>query len=247
MNPARCMFLITLLLGMGVTKVLPAYPSPPNWPQFRGANSQGVADTAKPPAVFGPDKALLWKTPLPSGVSSPCIWGDRVFVTGYDPERKKLETICLNRKTGKIAWRKDAPPQEIEKVHEVSSPANTSPATDGKRVFVHFPMFGLVAYSLEGEVVWTKPLPALKVFFGSGASPAIVDRKTLLVRMPVDEEPHILAVRCKTGETVWKSTDAAFSWGWATPINWRENGRAVIGIRCGGQFNVLDAATGTNI
>jgi len=217
-----------------------------NWPQFRGSNSQGVADAEKPPVEFGPNKALLWKTRLPPGVSSPCIWGDRIFVTAFDQEGKKLETICLDRKTGTIVWRKAAPPHEIEKVHEVSSPANTSPATDGHRVFVHFPACGLVAYSFDGKVAWSKPLPAARVDFGSGASPAIVGGM-LLLRVPVEKEPHMLAVRCEDGATVWKAFDERFRDGWASPVAWTERGRPVVGVRSFGQFNVLDAQTGTNV
>lgn len=223
-----------------------AASSPANWPQFRGPNSQGVADAEKPPVEFGPDKALLWRTPLPSGVSSPCIWGERIFVTAFDQAAQKLETLCLDRKTGKVVWRKDAPPHEIEKVHEVSSPANASPATDGERVFVHFPNYGLVAHSLEGSVAWSKPLPAAKVDFGAGTSPALLG-EWLVVRVQAEAGPYMLAVRCKDGETVWNAADAGFADGWATPITWRENGRAVVGVRSFGQFNVLDALTGTNV
>jgi outer membrane protein assembly factor BamB len=220
--------------------------SPANWPQFRGPNSQGVADGERPPVEFGPDKALLWKTPLTAGVSSPCIWGDRIFVTAFDEAGKKLETICLDRKTGKVVWRKDAPPHEIEKVHETSSPANTSPATDGMRVFVHFPKYGLVAYSMEGSVAWSKTLPAAKIDFGAGASPAVLG-EMLVVRVQDEAGPYMLAVHCKDGETVWKAADAVYAYGWATPMTWRENGRAVIGVRSFGQFNVLDAQSGTNV
>ncbi len=223
-----------------------AASSPANWPQFRWPNSQGVADAEKPPVEFGPDKALLWRTPLPSGVSSPCIWGDRIFVTAFDQAAQKLETLCLDRKTGKVVWRKDAPPHEIEKVHEVSSPANASPATDGRRVFVHFPAYGLVAYSVEGSVAWSKALPAAKVDFGAGTSPALLG-EWLVVRVQAETGPCMLAVRCEDGETVWKAADACYADGWATPITWRENGRAVVGVRSFAQFNVLDALTGSNV
>ena len=121
-----------------------------NWPQFRGPNSQGVADAEKPPIEFGPEKALLWKTPMPGGVSSPCIWGDRIFLTGFETNRKKLETICVVRKTGSIIWRKEAPEGKIQETHEISSPANTTPATDGRVVCVSFAHFGVVAYGLDG-------------------------------------------------------------------------------------------------
>src|SRR5437773_10899674 len=62
------------------------------WPQFRGPDGRGVAETEKPPVTFGPSANVLWKTALPSGHSSPCIWDDRIFVTAFDRERKKLET-----------------------------------------------------------------------------------------------------------------------------------------------------------
>lgn len=95
---------LVAVLSAGLVSHATAAPAPANWPQFRGPNSQGVAENAKPPVAFGPDEALLWKTPLPSGVSSPCIWGDRIFVTAFDVERKQLETICLDRKSGKSVW-----------------------------------------------------------------------------------------------------------------------------------------------
>jgi outer membrane protein assembly factor BamB len=133
MKPSHLTTLVAVL-SAGLVSHATAAPAPADWPQFRGPNSQGVAENAKPPFAFGPDKALLWKTPLPAGVSSPCIWGDRIFVTAFDEERKQLETIGLDRKTGKIVWRKDAPTEKIQEVHDISSPANTTSATDGKRV-----------------------------------------------------------------------------------------------------------------
>jgi outer membrane protein assembly factor BamB len=60
------------------------------WPQFRGLNGQGVAE-GKPSVEFGPATNLLWQTALPAGHSSPCIWGDRIFLTALDGQ--KLKTI----------------------------------------------------------------------------------------------------------------------------------------------------------
>src|SRR5262249_15899867 len=64
----------------------------PRWPQFRGPGGRGVAaDKEKYPARFGPDTNMLWKTPLPLGNSSPCLWGDRIFVTGFHKQKQLLE------------------------------------------------------------------------------------------------------------------------------------------------------------
>src|SRR5437867_13245362 len=62
-----------------------------NWPQFRGENAAGVAAAgAAPPVEFGPAKRLLWKQAVPSGHSSPAVWGDRIFLTAFDKDSKRL-------------------------------------------------------------------------------------------------------------------------------------------------------------
>ena len=63
---------------------------------------------------FGPTKGLLWKTDLPLGHGSPCIWGDRTFVTGFNSGSNKPEVIAVDRKDGKIAWRHTIPAKEVE-------------------------------------------------------------------------------------------------------------------------------------
>src|SRR5437764_6846216 len=83
------------------------------WPQFRGPDGLGIGnDKVTLPSEFGPGKATLWKTELPLGHGSPCVWGDRIFVTGFDPGARKIEVISLNRKDGKILWRQTAPAKE---------------------------------------------------------------------------------------------------------------------------------------
>src|SRR5580692_933955 len=79
----------------------------PSWPQYRGPGGSGVAaDADDPPIEFGPAKHVLWKTALPSGHSSPSIWGGRIFLTTFDKESGKLEVLALDRRDGKILWRR---------------------------------------------------------------------------------------------------------------------------------------------
>jgi hypothetical protein len=81
--------------------------APPHWPQFHGPGGSGIAEGQQSaPVEFGPEKGLLWKTPLPVGHSSPAIWGNRIFLTGFLPEEKRLETLGLDRGSGRILWRR---------------------------------------------------------------------------------------------------------------------------------------------
>ena len=58
-----------------------------DWPQFRGPNGSGVSVSTGLPEVFGPEKNVVWKTPLPPGHSSPVLTRDRIFITAYDKEK----------------------------------------------------------------------------------------------------------------------------------------------------------------
>src|SRR5262245_51988127 len=100
------------------------------WPQFRGPNSSGIGQ-GTPPIHFGPGQKLVWKAAVGPGLSSPIVWQERIFLTEFDRTSKSFTTLCLDRRTGKILWRRSVAAGEIEKVHELSSPAASTPATDG--------------------------------------------------------------------------------------------------------------------
>src|SRR5581483_8322045 len=111
------------------------------WAQFRGPEGTAAApDPGKLPVHFGPNQKMQWKTPVPSGNSSPCISGDRIFVTAFEPAKQLLETLCLDRRTGRILWRQSAPAvAKIEtSLHPTNGPATPTPAADGRCVYVYF-------------------------------------------------------------------------------------------------------------
>ena len=59
-----------------------------DWPQFRGPESAGVADSAVP-SEWGADKNVEWKVKIPGlGWSSPIISGNKVFVTTATTENQ---------------------------------------------------------------------------------------------------------------------------------------------------------------
>jgi outer membrane protein assembly factor BamB len=217
--------------------------TPASWPQFRGPEGTGIAVADRPgPLEFGPDRNLLWNSPLPPGHSSPVVWGERIFVTAHDPERDRLETLCLDRHTGRVLWRQPAPPVPIEKVHAVSNPAAPTPVTDGESVVVYFGSYGLVAYDFEGMRRWAHPLPPARTYkdLGSGSSPALVEGRVLL-DVPQGEESFLLALRARDGAPLWKRRSAGQ---YATPLAWREAEGTRVGVFDDGRFVALDLADG---
>src|SRR5579864_5350342 len=214
------------------TVVLSSFAGAADWPQFRGPNSSGIGD-GKPPVEFGPSQDVLWKTVVGSGLSSPIIAKGRVFLTEFDRPTKQLATLCIDQRTGKILWRRTVAPTEIEKVHEMSSPAAPTPATDGERVYVYFGSYGLLCYGLDGNQKWEKRLPLPENPYGAVSSPIVAGE--LLVLNHQGKDSYLLGVNRRDGRTVWKTDRSLFQFGWSTPVYWRHDGIDEI-VVLGGDF-----------
>lgn len=195
-------------------------PAESNWPQFRGEGGLGIG-TGKPPVEFSAEKNVKWKVEVPHGHSSPCIWGDKLVLTGLDNGR--LVTFCLNLADGRELWRVAAPTEKIEAAHRIGSPAAPTPCTDGERVYVYFGSFGVLAYDWNGKEVWRKPLPAPVVEFGTSASPILADGKVIIVS-DQDVGAYLLALDAKTGAEVWRVDRSEFRRGFSTPFLWKHDG-----------------------
>jgi hypothetical protein len=214
----------TFLAAVSLLASLPAFAGDANWPRFRGPAGSGVADGEKPPVEFGPEKNVLWKIAMPSGPSSPCVWGGRIFLTAFDGG--KLWTLCIDRATGKELWRRDAKAEKIEAFLEgQGSPAASTPATDGERVVVYFGSCGLIAYDFEGKELWRHTLAVAQTNndFGSGTSPILADGRVILVR-DLKADSAVLAVDAVTGKEIWKTARPAMATGYSTPIIWEHDG-----------------------
>ncbi|HMP82482.1 MAG TPA: PQQ-binding-like beta-propeller repeat protein [Verrucomicrobiota bacterium] len=215
-----------------------------NWPQFRGPNASGISDSAKPPAVFAPGTNRIWKIPVPSGASSPCVWGDLIFLTAF--EDGKLETLCYQRKDGKLLWKADAKAEKIEDYNIAEgSPAASTPATDGERVVSYFGSCGLICYDTKGKELWRYSLPTAESpgGFGTGGSPIIEDGLVVVGR---DQSTacSLLAVDLKTGKKVWETARPDVGPGFGTPIFWKNDGAKEIVMPGSFKLKGYDLKTG---
>jgi outer membrane protein assembly factor BamB len=194
------------------------------WPQFRGPNSSGVSESAIPPVEFGPGTNQIWRTSVPPGASSPCIWRDRIFLTAF--EKGGLQTLCYSRSDGALLWKCDAQAGAIEEFHpEEGSPAASTPATDGKRVVTYFGSCGLICYNMKGTEIWRHTLPVAQTTggFGSGTSP-VLDDGIVIVNRDQARGCSLLAVDLKTGKKVWETQRPDVTQSFGTPIFWKNDG-----------------------
>ena len=214
----------------------------PQWPQFRGPNGSGIADDARPPIHFGADSNLLWKTAVPPGVSAPVVWGDRVFLTAL--ASNQLVTLAYDARTGRELWRRVAPAEKIEKCHEFSSPAASTPCTDGKRVYAYFGSFGLLAYDFDGKEVWRRPFARLPIMYGTASSPMLAGGKLILQRDGDSTNSQVVALEPATGKTIWEAARPLSGGCHSTPMVWQHDGLEELMVQGRGRLTAYDLAEG---
>lgn len=192
----RSIFLLLL-------SVTPAFAA--DWPQWRGQRNDGHSPDTDIPLEWGPDKNILWKCLLPGpGISTPCIWRDRIFLTalegidglvfcigtdGKERWRRKLGTGVFNNRSG-----------------EDITIASASPCTDGKLVYVFMGSGEVAAFDFDGNRVWlfnvVENSGPIRSQFGGHWTPVLFkDRLYVCVLHRMVQK--ILAIDKTNGKLVW--------------------------------------------
>jgi outer membrane protein assembly factor BamB len=207
-----------------------------DWPQFRGPTGDGGYTGPALPTEWGPDKNVVWKTPIPGkGWSSPIIGKGKVYLTTAVPKDggQSLHAACIDAETGKIDWDKEvrlAPAAEANQIQPKNNHASPTPTTDGERVYVHFGHMGTAALDLKGNTVWLRTGLYAKPQHGPGGSPILVDGK-LVFSIDAHDKQAVIALDAKTGKTAWETPRGGkpgrpFSFG--TPTVVTHNGKTQV-------------------
>jgi outer membrane protein assembly factor BamB len=220
-----------------------------NWPQFRGADSTGVATNRNLPVTWSTNQNVAWKAEIPGwGWSSPIVWGDKILVTsvvrdgevetpkkglyfgGERPtppkDHQRWMVYCFDWQSGKKTWEKQvhqgAPTSPI---HLKNTYASETPVTDGERVYAYFGNAGLFCLDMAGKEVWSQKWSAFKIRngWGTAASPVLHGDRIYVVN-DNEEKSFLVALDKKNGKQVWRIERDEKS-NWATPYVWENEKR----------------------
>jgi outer membrane protein assembly factor BamB len=195
--------------------------------QFRGPGGQGVSDDKGLPAKWSETENILWKAKLPGpGSSSPICVGDAVFLTCYsgyaesvsdpgDQQNLMRHVVCLDRKTGAIRWSNDVKPELPESAYRAGNDgqhgyASSTPASDGKSLFVFFGRSGVFSFDLSGKQLWSRTVGKGTTGWGSATSPVLYDN--LVILNASVECGALVALNKSDGSEVWRLPGTARAW-----------------------------------
>lgn len=255
-----------------------AEPKGVHWPSFRGPRASGVAEGFPTPVTWdaGSSTNIKWKRPIPGlGHACPVIWGDRLFVAtaisgkpnpqlrigrfgnidSVDDETvHRWEMLCLDKKTGRVVWRKTAHTGVPRiKRHTKSTHANTTAATDGKHVVVLFGSEGLYCYDVAGKLLWKKDLgvldsgyyrvPAAQWEF---AGSPILHAGRVIVQCDVQENSFLAAFDVADGREIWRTPRDDVPT-WSTPAVYEHDGQTRLVVNGYKHIGGYDLASGKAI
>lgn len=192
------------------------------WGRFRGPSGAGVApEGASLPAALDREGCRRWTAEVVPGLSSPCVVGGRIFLTGA--KERELVTSCFEAEGGRLLWSKSVPVEGLERTHETHGPASPSPTSDGTHVAVYFGSLGLLCYDLDGRELWRRELPTPENTFGTAASPIFAGGKLILLS-DANDASVLEAIDPASGKTLWRRERSGFGSGWSTPGVWSVGG-----------------------
>jgi len=207
--------------------VTPALPSAEeftkNWYRFRGPEGAGISPYTNIPTDWdGPSgKGILWKTRIPlPGHNSAILWGDRVFVSGADKDKRQVYGLDL--KTGQVLWTGDVPvvPQEGLEIQEETGLASCTLATDGVRVYAIFATGDLAAFDLAGKRLWHKALGLPDSAYGYASSLETFAGRVIIQYdqgQAEDNKSKVMAFDGASGRLAWEKVRPVPG-SWTSPI-----------------------------
>lgn len=220
---------------------IPSAARSENWPGWRGPRGDGTSQEESVPTRWDAETGdnIAWRVEsLGEGHSSPVIWGERLLLTACVPDKAERILVCLDRRTGTTIWQKTVLTSPLETKHSLNSFASSTPATDGKSIYVTFLQVDgstiparnvgtprpvtpgtmvVAAYDMDGNERWIAR-PGEFVSVHGFCSCPVLHKNLVIVNGDHDGDSYLVALNKETGETAWKVGREHKTRSYATPI-----------------------------
>lgn len=197
----------TIAMWICATVVVCGQARVPEWPQWRGANRDGVASSFSEPKSWPEKLTQRWKVEVGLGYAAPITIGNRVYLFTRQEPDEVLRALDLE--TGKVIWESRYParfkPNPAATGKHGTGPKSTPTFADG-RIYT-FGMSGIVTAfdAATGKQVWQKPALPVEPMYHTAMSP-LVDRGLVFLHIGGHNDGALTAFDAATGTVKWTWT-----------------------------------------
>ncbi|HEX3869227.1 MAG TPA: PQQ-binding-like beta-propeller repeat protein, partial [Pirellulales bacterium] len=227
-----------------------------NWPCWRGPRGDGTSAESGVPTEWNETKNIVWRVEVPGmGHASPIVWEDRIFTVSCLTGSGDRVLFCFDRSTGSRLWQATVITTPLEKKHTLNSFASSTPATDGRTVYVSFldnesddPGVNrgemiIAAYDFAGQQRWLVRPGVFSSTHGYCSSPVLFE-DMVIVNGDHDGDSYLLALEQATGKTKWKVEREHKTRSYCTPIIRSVEGREQLILSGSKTVQAYDPRTG---
>lgn len=225
---------------------------PADWPWWRGPTRDGVASPKQmPPLTWSEKENVLWKVHVPGrGHGSPIVVGDQVFLATAEADRDSQSLVCFDRNTGEKRWQTDVHKGGLNKGgNEKASLASSTPACDGKRVFINFwngKGIYTTAVDREGKQLWQTKVADYTLHQGFGSSPALHKNVCLVTADTKGGTGVVAGLDRASGDIIWSRPRPKWP-NYASPIVFHIAGKDQLLLQGCKLVTSLNPATGEQL
>ena len=238
--------IMNTLLPVAIAFIFNACATASDWPQWRGANRDGVwLETGLVEKFDAAQLPIRWRAPISSGYSGPTVANGRVYVTDRITKPQQMERVhCFDWETGNQIW---SYPYHCEyrNVGYTAGPRASVIVHEGL-AYALGAMGHLHCFKADsGEVVWKKDLNIeynIRMPVWGITSAPIIEGDLVIVQIGGSPGACIVALDRENGEERWKALDDRASY--AAPIFINQAGARVLVCWTGDNVVGLNPQTG---
>lgn len=240
--------LLTLVFVWTAAVAAAATVSPPEgreWPQWRGAQRDGVwRETGIVEKFAGETIPLRWTVPVGPGYSGPTIAGGRVYLTDFVKDKSSERVLCLDWKTGAKLWEISYPCSYESFTYEAGPRASVT-IHDGRAYALGAAGNLHCLDAVSGKILWQRDLLSEYRIrmpkWGIAAHP-LIEGELMITQIGGAGEACVVAFDRKSGEERWKAFPDEASY--APPIAIEQAGRRLVVLALGYRVVAVDPASG---
>jgi len=217
-----------------------------DWPDWRGANRDGIWAETGVVAKFDSEKLIpKWSVQVGSGYSGPTVSAGKVYLTDLRIKPAQTEgVLCFDEQSGEKLW-EFRYPCEYSGVGYPAGP-RASVVINNSKAYSLGTMGNLFCFNAEnGNIIWKKDLNSeyeiRMPIWGISATPLIVDDKIIL-QVSGSHNACVIALNKDTGKEIWRNLEdmAAYS----APIFIEKNGNGLVVVWTENSVSGLNPVSG---